>query len=463
MLNKNNVAQKVNVDTIVSNKMNVAIQRWSNIYHNKAKWLIDNDELVSLGVGQTIASEYAKKTTIQLNTKINGNDNLNKYYQKALRRLRVNLEFGLAKGGIIAKPFFDGNKLVTEFVQQDVFIPTESDSENTLTAVIFPTQLKKGKYTYTKLEYGRFENNTYTVKNIAFKSTSEDILGDPISLKEVPEWENISEEETIKNVDRPLFAYFGVPLANEIDPNSPLGPSIYSKAESILKEIDEQLSRTLWEYEGSELAIDVDETAFENKIGVNGNKTREIPKKEQRLFRKSDLDAGDKTFYNVFSPEIRDTSLFNGLNELLMRAEVKCGMSYGTLSKLDQVAKTATEIKSSKQTMYTTIKDIQTELEFFFDDLVYALDTLMKLYNLDESNKKYVLMVNWGDSILVDEETSKRQSLLDKNAGVIDDVQYIMETRNLDEDEAIAFFEKIRDRKKKYMVEEPKQEGDDFE
>ncbi|MGL4623679.1 MAG: phage capsid protein, partial [Culicoidibacterales bacterium] len=65
--------------------------------------------------------------------------------------------------------------------------------------------------------------------------------------------------------------------------------------------------------------------------------------------------------------------LFMGLNELLKRIEFNVGMSYGTISDPAEIPKTATEIISSKQRLYATVKELQQALEFALDDLVYAM------------------------------------------------------------------------------------------
>src|SRR5699024_1784287 len=131
-----------------------------------------------------------------------------------------------------------------------------------------------------------------------------------------------------------------------------LGVSIYSRAENLIKEADRQYSSILWEYEATEAAIDVSLDMLVN--------AEELPKGKERLFRK--LDTEDENFYKVFSPNIRDESLYNGLNQLLRKIEFNVGLAYGTLSDVEEVAKTATEIASSKQRSYATIVDIQKSL-----------------------------------------------------------------------------------------------------
>ena len=46
------------------------------------------------------------------------------------------------------------------------------------------------------------------------------MLGTQTSLKEVAEWSDLSERIVIQDVERPLFAYYKVPLSNNIDTKS---------------------------------------------------------------------------------------------------------------------------------------------------------------------------------------------------------------------------------------------------
>ena len=128
---------------------------------------------------------------------------------------------------------------------------------------------------------------------------------------------DIEENSAIEGIDRLIGGFATTKLANTLDNSSPIGMPIYHNAIDTLKEIDKQFSRTLWEYEGTELAIDVDQTILEPD-GKGGFKA---PKGKDRLFRKFNFDETKEKSYNVFSPEIRDTSLFNGLNEFLQKAE----------------------------------------------------------------------------------------------------------------------------------------------
>ena len=64
--------------------------------------------------------------------------------------------------------------------------------------------------------------NTYTVTNKAFVSKVKGSLGKEISLNLVEEWKHIQPKITLSPIEKPLFAYFKIPLANTVDSFSPL-------------------------------------------------------------------------------------------------------------------------------------------------------------------------------------------------------------------------------------------------
>ena len=164
------------------------------------------------------------------------------------------------------------------------------------------------------------------------------------------------------------------------------------------------------------------------------------------------IDLGDEKSWNVFSPTIRDTSLFNGLNEWLRQCESQCGLSFGVISKSTEKEKTATEIKSSKQDYYITVSDIQGALQTALEDLVYGIDVLMTLYKIPHKTNP-TSSFDWDDSILVDSEKKQSQALVERNAGLIDDIEYFIQTRDYSEEEATEYYNKMQERKPKEPIE----------
>lgn len=437
MFNTKDIAKEFNIDISTNDEVLRLIELCSNIYNLKAPWL--NEKVKSLNVAKTICEKVAKAVTIEFKSQVE-DEEINKIYQRFLKNIRTNTEYTLAKGGMFFKPFYKNGKIKISCIHGDKFIPTKFDSTGELLGAIFIDQLTKEDTVYTRLEYNELKDETLIIKNVVYKgSRNSTTLEEKVSLLQVEEWRNIQENIQIKNVSKLIGGYFKIPIANPVDNGSPVGVPIFANAINILKEIDEQFSRTLWEYEGSELAIDVDITAFKKDKEDN----YELPKGKERLYRM--LDLGDEKNWNVFNPTIRDTSLFNGLNEWLRQAESQCGLSFGVLSKETDIAKTATEINSSKQDYYVTVADIQDSLQTALEDLIYGIDVLMTLYKIPHKTNPEISF-DWDDSIIVDSEKKQSQSLVERNAGLIDDVEYFIQTRDYSEEEAIEFVNKMKER-----------------
>lgn len=453
MFDYNKIITDFGLDTETSKEMLDAIQNWSSIFNGNEPWIDKNT--VSLHVAKTMCEKVAKAVTIEFKSECN-DKYINSVYQKFLRNKRKNVEYAIGKSCIFFKPSYENGKMNITTIQADKFIPVKFDDTGDLLAAIFIDQITNGNDVYTRLEYNELKGNVIEIKNIAYKGKKNGVvLSNKIDLNSVDKWKDLDETLAIEGVDRLLGGFFTMNNTNNVDNNSPLGVSLFHNAIDTLKEIDKQFSRTLWEYEGSELAIDIDETMLE--LDKKGNPI--YPKGKSRLFRKLGAINEDKAKYNIFSPEIRDTALFNGLNELLRQAELQCGLAVGTLCKPELIEKTATEIKTGKQDYYVTVSDIQTSLQQAFEDLIYGIYVLCKLYGISVNNN-YELTFDWDDSILVDKEAIQRQSLTERNADIIDDIQYIMETRDYSEKEAISFYENIQKRKKQYQ---PNQENEPLE
>ena len=502
------IEQTLHMAPAVSSVMTQAIDRWTDMYEDNADWLnepskSDPKKVVSLGLPAFIASEKARMAVIELQSEITAPKKVeekenpdyfepyidpktgairssgqsrtiveetatspeerakfmnNEYQKKLLPKIRTQLEYGIAKGSLIIKPYVIKDKIkgvvgssaetaekedkqqrdkyqfAFEFIQADCFYPFAFDSNGNLTEVAFvQTKTDKDKLC-VRLEYHKLKGNQIEITNTAYENSNVNTtiangsaisLGKKIPLTSVHEWKDIPERAIISNVDRLLFGYFKMPDANTIDPHSPLGISGFARAEKLIKEADLQYSRLLWEYEGGELAIDIDRDALKYSAEEGKSVMGHL---QDRLYRTVDL--GESNTYNVFAPSLRDTSMLNGLNAILMRIEDVVAMSRGTLSDATAEARTATEIRVLKQRSYSSNLEIQKALQIALEDTIYAMNVYCTVYNIvgDVVMKddkiipskigQYDVSFTWDDSILVDVDTelNKRMTLL--NAGI---------------------------------------------
>ena len=413
---------------------------------------------VDPSTGSVVAS-YEPKTVIEETPKspTERAEYMNEQYQrKLLPKLRTQLELGIAKGSLIIKPYVVIHRLSDvsgvsadattdstnevkkvysieyDFVQADCFYPFSFDSNGNLKEVAFIQYKVDKDVTYTRLEYHKLNHNNVTIENRAFESYNNEMadniavgasLGREIPLTKVAEWANLPKKATINNVDRLMFGYFKMPEANTIDPHSPLGISGFARAESLIEQADKQYSRLLWEYEGGELAIDIDRDALTDVKDFKGQSHSVMGHLQQRLYRP--IDLGESNTYQPYAPTLRDASIINGLNNLLMRIEDVCALSRGTISDVAAEARTATELKILKQRSYSSNAEIQTALENALKDVVYAMDVYCTIYDIvgDTPRGKdgkidtskmglYDVSFTWDDSIIVDVDTELNKRIL---------------------------------------------------
>ena len=187
---------------------------------------------------------------------------------------------------------------------------------------------------------------------------------------EVPQWASLLESITFP-AEQPLFAVFQMPDTKNIDLDCPLGVSAFSDAVGFIRDADEQWERILWELESSERAIDASEDLFRFNPETN---QPVLPKGRERMYHCLEATGeGGKTIYNTFSPEVRDNSYFHALNQIFRQIENTTGLSYGTISEVSDVEKTAEEVKISKQCSFVRVCDIQKNLQTALEQLAAAV------------------------------------------------------------------------------------------
>ncbi|NLS84156.1 MAG: phage portal protein [Ruminococcaceae bacterium] len=436
-----NAKQAMGVEVLISDKMQSAIEKWQKMYTDDAPWL--NSRVKSANIAAAVASELARLSVLEFKSEITGSaraDFLNANYAKLLKQLRGAVELMCAHGGVALKPYVTaGGKIAVDIINADSFLPVNYDDSGRITAAVFCDRRTVGKTIYTRLEYHLFENNAEYVQNTCYMTQNPSELGTLCSLAQVDDWAEIMPEAVLEGTEQPLFSYMKMPSANNIDIDSPLGVAAYSRAVSVIEEADKQYSRLLWEFEGGELAIDAEENVFNMSLRADGSTRAEMPKLNERLFRRVPGAAGsaDGTFYHVFAPQLRDASILNGYEALLRMIEFLCGLSYGTLSMPQNVDKTAEEIKMSKQRSYQCVSDIQGEVQAALENVIYAMDYWADAAELAPKGE-YAASFAFDDSVLGDRQSELEGMRADVAAGLLRPEIYIAKKYGCTEEEAIA-------------------------
>ena len=434
------VEQVEKIETPLSADMINALDDWYKAYCGQSPWLsADDGKVKSMGLPALIASEIARQVTLEMQWNITGKtpektenneipeavDNpraeyLRNEFEKLMSELRKKLEQGCAAGGMAVRPYpnTDDGHIYFGWTMDWSLYPVAFDETGNLKDVIFRDVYQDGDITYTRLERHTVEKDGVKVTQRVFKSKFKDQVGSEVPLSAVDQWAKLEPEATLHGTDGQMFGWYKVAAANNVDVDSPMGISVFHKALKVIKQADMQYSRLLWEFEGSELAIDVDPLALRPQNGKKtgaGEPVYELPQLNERLFRGVNLD---EDHYSVFSPSIRDTALLNGLNRLLMMIEDLSGLSRGTLSDAPLEARTATELRILRQRTYATIADNQAALERCLRDVIRAMDKYATIYNLAPEGE-YEASFEWDDSILTDRAQEMTEQLELMSQGIL--------------------------------------------
>lgn len=379
---------------MINSDMAQQMQLWEDLYLNRAGWI--KKRVKSRKIPANIVRELKRLTLTEFTATIHNAPELQAAFLRTIQSLRRKMDFGLAIGGLLLKPYFTAQGVAVDIVPQDAYLPVNY-TDDTCDAIVCPQEIAIGKTYYTRLEYHVYDRTRqiHTIQNRCFRSSMPGILGTECRLSDVQIWADILPVKTFEQVQRPLFAIFQAPDSNNIDPASPLGVSVFADAIEFIRDADEQWERILWELESSERAIDATEDLFRYKDGKP-----DFPKGRERMFRSYEATDG-KSFINTFSPEVRDTSYFNAFNQMLRRIENAVGLSYGTLSEVSDVEKTAEEVRSSKQRSFSRVKDIQENLRTALDDLLYGMQYYRDYY-ANQTNSPVKATFSFGDGVLED-------------------------------------------------------------
>lgn len=437
MIDSQAIASAINVPCIVSSEMLAMQEKWEQMYFNRADW--HKGRVKSLRIPSAGCKEL-KRLTLKEFTATVDDAELDAALGNVITVLRKKLEMGIAMGGLLFKPYWSANGIRVDIVTQGCYLPI-TYTDDSCTAVACAECITIGEHVYTRVEHHSYDQlrRQHTIINRCFHSKSAVFIGTECALTDVPQWADIVPIRIYERVDRPLFAMFQMPNANTVDPESPLGISAFADAVDRIREADQHWERILWELESSERAIDASEDLFRFNLQT---KKPELPKGRERMFRtlKSDPNAGTNIF-NTFSPEVRDTSYFNALNQILRRIEDSMGLSYGTLSQVSDVEKTAEEVRASKDRSFSSVQDIQETLRAALEHLVYVMQYYRDTYR-NQKLPQASLTCTFGDGVREDPDKEYARRMQMVTSGVLSKEQFLMWYFSCDEETARAMMPK---------------------
>lgn len=433
MLTRADAKNVFDVDILLSGEMEANIRNWDRIYSGKPDWVSEKNHIKTINFAKSVASETARLTCLDLSIKMDGSARatyLQEQINKTFDKIREFVEKGCANGTVLLKP--NGNGI--DCFDPQRFLVTDKDGDGNIRgAIFFDFYVQANKY-YTKLEYHRFEGDTYLVSNKCFVSRNPDSIGQAIDIAESP-WSGILPEVAIENLGKPMFAVFKTPAANNIDKDSPLGMSIFAEAIEELKDLDVAYSRNSKEIHDSHRIVLADERMMQlpsvkDEAGNIIRRTADMPDYVQNV-----CAEGPENYYQEINPNLNTETRITGINNILSILAYKCGYSNGYFSfDAMQGIQTATGVEATQQRTIQFIKDVRDKLQMAMDDLIYALDKYADLYDLAPVGV-YKVAYGFGD-ICYNYEEDKARWWGYVQAGRVPFWKYLVKFENMSEEEA---------------------------
>ena len=412
-------------------------------------------------------------------------DPLAAFIEDVLRRnafgekLQELIEQGLALGGAAIKVWAEPDRRGRDgedgaeparvirlgYCMADQFVPLAWDNAQITEGVFISRRARKGWY-YTRLEWHRWDGETYTITNELYKADmqrganadSQDILGIRCPLAELQEMYPGLEPETVVPVEESLFSYFRTPIANNIDDNSPLGVSIYANALETLHAIDICYDSFVTEFRLGKKKIIVPARFLRAVVDPQtGRQVRYFDPNDETYVGVAD-DDGTAGIHDI-SVELRVEEHVAALNALLSILCLQIGFSATTFSfDAQNGLKTATEVVSENSKTYKTIKTVQNQLRPMLEHMVRNIIDVAILYGMEWQGQSveslaaggYEVKITFDDGVTQDRQTNLNEGVMLVNSGLLSKFTFLTDRKygqGMTEKDALAELERIRQEK----------------
>ena len=411
-------------------------------------YVIKYEDITEFNIVSIIANKLANIVCSEADaevipvTDLTGKDGRIDFLDKCLKKCVPKLHLITARtfgiGGVVLKPYIYNGAIYTDIIPQNRFFVIEQHGE-IITKAGFIADVyfeeNSGNHIKNNKKYARIEEHSlgndgvYKIENrVVLIGEGENQIngasgmprptwrgdGGEIKLSETP-WSDIPECVTISGVEQMLFAFVRCPADNRKDSASAgsiYGVPITYGQNKLIKMILDLLNEIPDEYKNKKAFIGADDLLFdqESKLPESGL---------YKLFRAGG-GIDKQSFWEVFSPEIRHTSYFEGLDYLFGLLEKAVSVNKGMLTDLNISNATATAIKRSTLDTFSTADAMRKNIEEAINGLVYAFGVIAEAFDLcPKSEREYAIKFDWNYRLLEDGAETWRQLLEGFNAGAV--------------------------------------------
>lgn len=382
----------------------------------------------TLGMAKSVAEDWA---SLALNEKVEivlGRKTAQKRLDSVLEANHfhvrgnqlVELAYALGSGAFVES--MDGDEVRLSYIRADMIYPLAWDNE-TITECAFASERREKDEIHVSLEIHRLDHGVYVVENHLFRRN-----GDILTELDLPEG---VEGEYNTGSDIPLFQIVRPNIVNNVDPDCPMGISVYANALDQLEGCDLVYDSYLNEFRLGKKRITVPMTMARIMMEEDGSATPVFDDNDTEFYAVPHVD-GEKNEIQEHNMELRYEAHEAGVQTALNLVSFKCGMGKDRYNFQDGQVKTATEVISEKSDLYQNLKKHELILESALKGMVRAILTLLRLDASMEVN------ISFDDSIVEDVGAEKQRFLQEIRDGVRQKWEYRVRFFGEDEETAKA-------------------------
>ena len=443
------------------------------VYSNKPPWV--KGEYGGSGMGALVASEVARLVTVGMKAAVCANEELGIRDEELgeldallkngiLAQVRGQAEKGWALGGLVMKPCLRGTEMSAGSdgcaayaggcVSVDMYYPHQYKilkyNGGRIWDIVFYSVLKAGRDCYTLCERHEYDGaaDSLTVSNRVFKSDTRPVpyrftnLGEELLYRDgnwpggVPDsWKRILPQITWHGTGGPIVGYYKPALANNENVDNEHAAVPLARCAHIIKCIDETSALLEWELKAGKARLYVDELAFKYRDNVSGK--RQVPDEiaEHVVMLQP---HGDRQYFEIFSPGIREQNYLNALDYYIKQLEGICGLARGSFSQAEsRHGTTATEVMMTRQRSFAMAAENQRALAHCIRDVMQGA-AVLKNPGLKQDVR---VIIDFDDSLIHRGQEQLDALMAMHKAGMYSGRRVLMKWFGYDEEEANAILE----------------------
>lgn len=380
------------------------ICKWKSIYSNKPDWL-SYDYATLEGCKRTRVRRSLKGAKLVCSELVGFifserpietmSDDIQDIFKRSAwdKNIQQFTEKSLALGGGALKLYSKDGNVYINFVDADKFIPVSWDNERIIEADFLTFTTNKGKK-YLTVESHRKTETGYNIKQRYYAVGDANYINicTPVEAG-VPVSDDYEDGVDVKT-EYPLFSYFKLPEANNIDFESPKSISVYANATDTLEGLDIAFDSLQSELVLGKKRIIVPAQAVRKVTDTEGNQVQYFDPSDE-VFTAFEGDDKEALKINDNTVALRIDEIRLAVQTYLDILAVQVGFSAGSIS-FDGSAgvKTATEVISENSKTHKTKVNLQESLQDCIEDIILSITGIAPLYNITVGDFNYQFQDN---------------------------------------------------------------------